>query len=69
MYVSPSSHAAIVDVLPTSDPPVRSVIHWPEVQNSLGSREVKCASTGRTLSSPWTSRNLAAPSVIANGQL
>ena len=29
-------------VLPTSDPPFRSVIHCPEVQNDFGSHEVKC---------------------------
>ncbi len=50
--MSPFSHLAMVDVVPTSEPPVRSVIHWPEVQNSFGSRDVKCANTDRVVSSP-----------------
>lgn len=28
--------------VPTSDPPLRSVIHWPDVQNSVGLRLVRC---------------------------
>lgn len=27
--------------VPTSEPPLRSVIHWPEVQNFSGSRDVR----------------------------
>lgn len=38
MFVDGSWSSAIVSVLPTSLPPGRSVIHWPLVQNTLGSR-------------------------------
>src|SRR6266516_1475423 len=69
--VEPGSVAgtAVVAVPDTSDPPVRSVIHWPDVQKRRGSREIRCAKTGRVTSSGYSSRSRAAPSVIASGQL
>ena len=55
IYKSPSSLSLLFSVfmvicyvcmqykhLPTSEPPFRSVIHWPEVQNVLGSLLIKC---------------------------
>ena len=58
IYKSPSSLSLLFSVfmvicyvcmqykhLPTSEPPFRSVIHWPEVQNVLGSLLIKCLYT------------------------
>jgi hypothetical protein len=42
---------AIVDVPDTSEPPVRSVIHCPEVQKERGSREIRCSKTEHVSSS------------------
>src|ERR671927_1888191 len=66
----PFSSRATVDVPLTSEPPVRSVIHCPDVQNCSGSREVRCCSAVRfSSSSPYSSMQRAAPSLIASGQL
>ena len=61
---------ARVALVPTSDPPVVSVIHWPLVQNWRGSRLVRCG-TARSISAwlPAAMSALAAPSVMASGQL
>ncbi|OPZ07545.1 MAG: hypothetical protein BWZ07_03298 [Alphaproteobacteria bacterium ADurb.BinA280] len=66
---SPSCQAS-VSVLPTSEPPASSVIHWPESQNVETSREVRRgtawainASLAEALSA------VAAPSVMASGQV
>src|SRR6185312_3918331 len=62
------SRLATVDVADTSDPPVRSVIHCPAVQNCAGSRDVRCPKAARWRSSDdINSRQRAAPSLIANG--
>ena len=65
----PSTCRAMVSLAPTSEPPVRSVIHWPEVHMRAGSREVS-RGTARSMSSalPASSSVRAAPSVIASGQ-
>ena len=65
--VSPSRTAS-VSLCETSEPPVRSVIHCPLVQNTAGSREVRCG-RARSISawSPMASRQRAAPSVMASG--
>src|SRR5690242_16743889 len=68
-YVPPS-HRAIVDVPLTSDPPVRSIIHCPDVQKRAGSREVsRVSARARRSSLPYNSSARAAPSLIASGQL
>lgn len=67
---SPSARAT-VSVSPTSEPPVRSVIHWPDVQARSGSRLVR-RGTARSTSArlPCAASSVfAAPSVIASGQL
>ncbi len=59
---------ATVCVSPTSEPPVRSVIHCPDVQNVAGSLDVRWG-RARWISSwfPSDSSVRAAPSVIASG--
>jgi hypothetical protein len=66
----PSTLRAMVSLVPTSEPPVRSVIHWPLVQKRSGSRVVS-RGTARSMSGwlPVSSRVRAAPSVIASGQV
>jgi hypothetical protein len=66
----PSGEArATVSVRPTSDPPVRSVIHWPLVHARAGSREVSRGTARATSAAlPASSSVRAAPSVIASGQ-
>jgi hypothetical protein len=60
----------MVSEVPTSDPPVRSVIHCPEVQKTTASRETRRGKTRwRRSASPCTSIRRAAPSVIASGQV
>ncbi len=61
---------ATVWVSDTSLPPVRSVIHWPEVQARAGSRAIR-RGTARSITAwlPASSSVRAAPSVIASGQL
>src|SRR5258705_13932397 len=64
-----ASGSATVDVVETSEPPARSVIHCPDVQKRAGSRDVSRSDASRVRASPCSSRNRAAPSVIASGQL
>ena len=54
----------------TSLPPLRSVIHWPLVQNRAGSRLVR-RGTARSIRAwlPVASNVRAAPSVMASGQV
>ena len=64
---SPSARAT-VSLSPTSEPPVRSVIHCPEVHMRAGSRLVR-RGMARSMSAalPCATRVRAAPSVIARG--
>src|ERR1017187_2612048 len=59
----------MVSLAATSDPPIRSVIHWPDVQARAGSRAVRRGSARAARSAcPETKRGFAAPSGIASGQ-
>ncbi len=64
-----SSRTATVSDRPTSEPPARSVIHWPEVQAYPGSRLIRRGSArSSSARSPWAVSVAAAPSVMAKGQ-
>lgn len=69
---------ASVSVKETSDPPGRSVIHWPDVQALEGERDIRRewadwrigrSSGERFGASICRDRNLAAPSVMAEGHV
>ena len=65
-----ASWRATVSDSPTSEPPVRSVIHCPEVHAVAGSVD-RSRGTARAISAwlPLSSSVRAAPSVIASGQV
>src|SRR6185437_6879771 len=64
------SFTARVRLCPTSEPPVRSVIHCPLVQARAGSRLVSRGSARSTSAElPWASSVVAAPSLMARGQV
>ncbi len=67
--VPSASRRAVVSLIPTSEPPAVSVIHWPLIQNVAGSRLRRCGSTRSRSPAFDASRSaVATPSVIASGQ-
>ena len=75
---SEGEYVAIVSVPETSLPPLRSVIHCPLVHAYLGSRDVRrsyafwstlLSAGSRYWDERWVLRSLAAPSVMALGQV
>ena len=61
---------AIVCVLPTSEPPAVSVIHWPESHRLGASRASRCGSARSEIARfPEALSAVAAPSLIASGHV